>query len=119
MYSKINKNSKKYIFSVFFLHEPSVYVILYNFMFKIYNKYGFDTFDFEGYEVTIMKYSDVLCSVNDIELIRVNQQFMNLDENTQKFILYHELGHIYHGHNKQTYEVNTRNKRKRRKMVLL
>ncbi len=83
-------------------------------MFNIYNKYGFDRFEFEGYEIMIMRYSDVLCSVNDMDSIRVNQQFMNLDENTQKFILYHELGHIYHGHNKQSYEVNARNRRKRR-----
>lgn len=83
-------------------------------MFKIYNKYGFDRFNFEGYEVMIMKYSDILCSVNDIETIRVNQQFMNLDHNTQKFILYHELGHIHYGHNKQSYELNMKNKRKRR-----
>ena len=83
-------------------------------MFKIYNENGLDRFEFEGYEVFIMRYSDVLCSVNDIEIIRVNQQFMNLDENTQKFILYHELGHIHYGHNKQDQETNERNKRKRK-----
>lgn len=64
----------------------------------IYKNYGFDCFNFEGYEVTIMKYSDCLCCVNDLDCIRVNQEFMKLSENTQQWILYHELGHIYHRH---------------------
>ena len=77
-------------------------------MLNIYNKYGFDHFKFEGYEVTIMKYSSCLCKVNDIDAIYVNSDFMKLPENTRNFILYHELGHIYHGHNKVCYNINRR-----------
>lgn len=64
------------------------------------NEFGFEYFNFEGREVTIMKYSPCFCRVNDMDRIFVNQQFMEQDENTQKFVLYHEFGHIYHGHNK-------------------
>jgi Zn-dependent peptidase ImmA (M78 family) len=81
---------------------------------KIYTKYGLQHFDFEGYEVCILKYSECLCSVNDINSINVNNDFMNLDENTQRFILYHELGHIYYNHNKESKEENESNKRKRK-----
>ena len=68
-------------------------------MFKIYNKYNLDHFEFEGYEVTILKYDKCLCRVNDMNSIKVNNDFMQLDYNTQQWILYHELGHIYYNHN--------------------
>lgn len=68
-------------------------------MFEIYNKYGFDHFRFESYEITIMKYSNNLCCVDGFNNIKVNQEFMSLDINTQKFVLYHELGHIHYKHN--------------------
>ena len=67
-------------------------------MFEIYNKYGFDHFEFEGYEVTIMKYSDTFCNVDCFNNIKVNLDFMRLDYNTQQWVLYHELGHIHHQH---------------------
>ena len=83
-------------------------------MLNIYNKYGFDHFKFEEYEVTIMKYSNCLCRVNDIDVIYVNNEFMKLSENTQSFILYHELGHIQYGHNKVDFEENEKMNRKRK-----
>jgi Zn-dependent peptidase ImmA (M78 family) len=70
-------------------------------MYNIYkNEFGLEYFNFEGREVMIMKYSPCFCRVNDLDRIYVNQQFMEQDENTQKFVLYHEFGHIYYGHNK-------------------
>jgi Zn-dependent peptidase ImmA (M78 family) len=83
-------------------------------MFNIYEKYGIKHFEFEGYEVSILRYSNCLCSVNDIDVIKVNNDFMQLDENTQRFILYHELGHIHYKHNKETIEENEMSKRKRK-----
>ena len=71
-------------------------------MFEIYNEYGFDRFRFEGYEVTILKHSNNLCCVDSMYNIRVNQEFMSLDMNTQEFVLYHELGHIHHKHTRNS-----------------
>ena len=66
-------------------------------MFKIQNNDSFRYFHFENYIVTIVN-SRSLCFVNNFLDITVNEDFLDLDYDTQRFILYHELGHIHHEH---------------------
>lgn len=81
---------------------------------NIMNKYGFDYFMFNGYEVTIRKHSDIFAYINDIDYIYVGQQFMKLSELGQDFVLYHEIGHSKYGHNKTEPKMNKLYKIKRK-----